>query len=112
MLVILPGMELQFPQVSPFLELIQQAEQTPSNIVLRDHSLGTTATARQLLESVALLRNKLQQALQQNAIYESWNDSDDKFIFLIAAPGLEYVVSMLTIFSLGAAMSAQCKYML
>ncbi|KAG0645085.1 Acyl-synthetase family member [Hyphodiscus hymeniophilus] len=100
-------MQLSFPSVSPFLELVQQAERNSKNIILRDHSLGVAATAGQLLYNVSLLRNKLRTALLQNGMYDARNDNEDKFIFLLAPPGWEYVVSMLTIFSLGAAMSAQ-----
>ncbi|OBT96809.1 hypothetical protein VE01_04103 [Pseudogymnoascus verrucosus] len=97
-------MQLLFPPVSPFLELIQHARQHPDRIALRDHSTGKTATAGQLLQRVSSLRDKLKDELLQNG----WETAgQDKFIFLIAPPGLEYVVSMLTIFSLGAAMSAQ-----
>lgn len=100
-------MQLLFPPVSPFLELIQRARESPDRIILRDHSSGKTATAGQLLQRVASLRDKLKDELLQN----EWESaSQEKFIFLIAPPGLEYVVSMLTIFSLGAAMSAQCKW--
>lgn len=99
-------MQLLFPPVSPFLELIQHERKTPDRIILRDHSTGKTATAGQLLQRVSSLRDKLKEELLQNG----WESaSQDKFIFLIAPPGLEYVVSMLTIFSLGAAMSAQCR---
>ncbi|KFY18238.1 hypothetical protein V492_00058 [Pseudogymnoascus sp. VKM F-4246] len=97
-------MQLLFPPVSPFLELIQRAREDPERIILRDHSTGKTATAGQLLQRVASLRDKLKDELLQNG---SESASQDKFIFLIAPPGLEYVTSMLTIFSLGAAMSAQ-----
>ncbi|KFY16238.1 hypothetical protein V491_05382 [Pseudogymnoascus sp. VKM F-3775] len=97
-------MQLLFPPVSPFLELIQRAREDTDRIILRDHSSGKTATAGQLLQRVASLRDKLKDELLQN----EWESaSQEKFIFLIAPPGLEYVVSMLTIFSLGAAMSAQ-----
>lgn len=99
-------MQLLFPPISPFLELIQHERQSPERIILRDHSSGRTATAGQLLQRVSSLRDKLKEELLQNG---SESASQDKFIFLIAPPGLDYVVSMLTIFSLGAAMSAQCK---
>lgn len=105
-------MELSFPPISPFLELIEREERSPNKIILRDHSSGVTATAGQLLHSVSLLRDKLQATLLQNGMYDAGNASDDRFIFLLAPPGWEYVVSMLTIFSLGAAMSAQCKHLL
>jgi hypothetical protein len=101
-----------FLPVSPFLELIQWEERSPNMIILRDHSSGMTATAGQLLYSVSLFRDKLQATLLQNGMYDARNDSEDRFIFLIAPPGMEYVVSMLTIFSLGAGMSAQCKPLL
>ncbi len=97
-----------FPPLSPFLELIQQAEHSPDSIVVRDHSSGMTATAGQLLYSVSLLRAELQAKLEQNSMYDTQNDNEDRFIFLLAPPGLEYVVAMLTIFALGAGMSAQC----
>ncbi|KFY69362.1 hypothetical protein V496_00297 [Pseudogymnoascus sp. VKM F-4515 (FW-2607)] len=97
-------MQLLFPPISPFLELIQHERQSPDRIILRDHSSGRTATAGQLLQRVSSLRDKLKEELLQNG---SESVSQDKFIFLIAPPGLDYVVSMLTIFSLGAAMSAQ-----
>lgn len=105
-------MQLFFPPVSPFLELIQHEQQNPNKIILRDHASGKTATAGELLQRVSLLRDKLQGALLPNGMCNGENSSDDKFIFLVAPPGLEYVVSMLTIFSLGAAMSAQCKQLL
>ena len=101
-------MQHSFPPISPFLELIQWEENTPTTIILRDHSSGMTATAGQLLHSVSLLRAKLQATLVQNRMYDARNN-EDRFIFLLAPPGLEYVVSMLTIFSLGAGMSAQCN---
>jgi acyl-coenzyme A synthetase/AMP-(fatty) acid ligase len=99
-------MQLLFPPISPFLELIQHERQSPDRIILRDHSTGKTATAGQLLQRVFSLRDKLKEELLQNG---SESASQDKFIFLIAPPGLDYVVSMLAIFSVGAAMSAQCK---
>ena len=102
-------MPRSFPPASPFLELIQRNERTPNKIILRDHSSGVEATAGQLLHSVSHFRDKLQAKLLHNGIYDGRNANDDKFIFLIAPPGWDYVVSMLTIFSLGAAMSAQCK---
>ena len=102
-------MLLSFPPVSPFLELIQRAEKSPNHIILRDHSSGVIATAGQLLYSVSVLRDKLQEILLQRGMYDAGNANEDWFIFLIAPPGWEYVVSMLTVFSLGAAMSAQCK---
>ena len=102
-------MQLSFPPLSPFLELIQREERSPNKIILRDHSLGVTATAGQLLHSVSLLRDKLQAALMQSGMYHTETTNEDRFIFLLASPGWEYVVSMLTIFSLGAAISAQCK---
>ena len=105
-------MQLSFPSVSPFLELIQREEQNPDKIILRDQSSGVTATAGQLLHSVSLLRDRLQATLLQNGMYDAGKASEDRFIFLIAPPGWEYVVSMLTIFSLGAAMSAQCEHLL
>ena len=102
-------MEVPFPPVSPFPELIKLADRSPEKIILRDHSLGVTVTAGQLLHSVSFLRDKLQASLLQNGMHDAGNANEDKFVFLLASPGLEYVVSMLTIFSLGAAMSAQCK---
>lgn len=116
-------MDFSFPPISPFLELTQRAKQSPERIILHDHNSGISATASQLLHSVALLRVKVQAALSENGIdtktpigeqnsisLEKQTASDkDRFIFLIAPPGWEYVVSMLTIFSIGAAMSAQCK---
>lgn len=104
-------MQHSFPPISPFLELIQSEERTPNAIILRDHSSGMTATAGQLLHSVSLLRAKLQATLVQNRMYNARNN-ECRFIFLLAPPGLEYVVSMLAIFSLGAGMSAQCKPLL
>jgi len=105
-------MQHSFPAVSPFLELIQRQERSPDKIILRDHSSGVTATAGQLLRSVSSLREELHTTLLQNGMYDAGNASEDRFIFMIAPPGWEYVVSMLTIFSLGAAMSAQCKMFL
>ena len=102
-------MDLNFPLVSPFLELIQRSERDPNRIIIRDHSSGVAATAGQLLHSVSLLRHKLQTTLLQNNTHVAENANEDRFIFLIAPPGWEYVVSMLTIISLGAAMSAQCR---
>lgn len=124
-------MHLVFPPISPFLELVQHVQQIPDKIVVRDHYSGRTATAGQLLQSVASLREKLQAATSQlqnghangngtsngnhangtsNGNHVNGNHaSQGKFYYLIAAPGLEYVVSMLTIFSLGGVMSAQCK---
>jgi len=99
-------MQHYFPSVSPFLELIQRQERSPNKIILRDHSTGVTATAGQLLYSVSLLRNKLQTTLLQYGMYDARNGNEDRFIFILAPPGLEYVVSILTIFSVGAAMSA------
>jgi malonyl-CoA/methylmalonyl-CoA synthetase len=100
-------MEL-LPPISPFLELRERAIQSPNKIILRDHSSGVTATAGQLLHSVCLLREKLQRTISQY----SEDGSEDKFIFLLASPGWEYVVSMLAIFSVGAAHSPQCKHSL
>jgi malonyl-CoA/methylmalonyl-CoA synthetase len=104
-------MQHSFPPISPFLELIQSEKRTPNTIILRDHSSGMTATAGQLLHSVSLLRAKLQATLVQNRMLDPRNN-EERFIFLLAPPGLEYVVSMLTIFSLRAGMSAQCKPLL
>ncbi|KAK6585696.1 hypothetical protein PZA11_002423 [Diplocarpon coronariae] len=100
-------MLLSLPAVSPFLELIQLEKRNPRKVVLRDHSLGVTATAGQLLHSVLLLRQELHAAILNNGMYEGRKVGEDRFIFLIATPGWEYVVSMLTIFSLGAGISAQ-----
>jgi hypothetical protein len=100
-------MEHIFPPISPFLELIECNQRSPNRVILRDHSLGVTATAGQLLHSVALLRDKLRATGLEKRISNS--NSDDNFIFMIASPGLEYVVSMLTIFSVGASISPQCK---
>lgn len=102
-------MHLVFPHISPFLELVQHVQQIPDKIVVRDHYSGRTATAGQLLQSVASLREKLQVSQPQNGTCNGDHGSQGKFYYLIAAPGLEYVVSMLTIFSLGGVMSAQCK---
>lgn len=102
-------MELFFPPVSPFLELIQRAEQKSQKIILRDHSTGKSATAGELLSAVAHFRKKVKGALQRNGLYDTSDDSRENFIFLLASPGWEYVVSMLTILSLGAGMSAQCE---
>ncbi|CAG8976830.1 hypothetical protein HYALB_00009094 [Hymenoscyphus albidus] len=99
-------MEHRFPSISPFLELIEQERRSPNKIILRDHTSGVTVTAGQLLYSVSLLRNKLDKALLHNGYYESEHNGE-KFIFLIAPPGVQYLVSMLTIFSLAAGMSAQ-----
>ncbi|PMD21337.1 acetyl-CoA synthetase-like protein [Hyaloscypha hepaticicola] len=100
-------MQLPFPAFSPFVELIQLEKRSPQKIILRDHSSGVTATAGQLLHSVSFLREKLQATLLQNGIDNARTSGDDKFIFMIAPPGWEYVVSMLTIFSLGAGISPQ-----
>lgn len=102
-------MHLVFPPISPFLELVQHAQQIPDKILVRDHYSGRTATAGQLLQSVASLREKLPGARQQNGTSNGDKAHQDEFYYLIAAPGLEYLVSMLTIFSLGGVMSAQCK---
>lgn len=98
-----------FPPVSPFSELVQQVERTPNTIILRDHSSGMTATAGQLLYRVSLLRAELREILVESGLYKDQNENKDRFIYLLAPPGLEYIVSMLTIFSLGVGMSAQCK---
>lgn len=98
-----------FPPISPFLELIEKVQRTPNAIILRDHSSGKTATARQLLFRVSLLRAELQAILKNNGVTTYKNDDKDHFIYLLAPPGLEYIVAMLTIFSLAAGMSAQCK---
>ncbi len=102
-------MHLSFPPVSPFVELIQQAEQNPKKLILKDHSSGETATAGQLLHSVSLLRDKLQAAILRSGTYSTKTAVKERFIFILAPPGLQYVVAMLTIFSLDAGMSAQCK---
>lgn len=98
-----------FPAISPFLELVKHAEQIPDKILVRDHYSDRTATAGQLLQSVAFLREKLQGTQRQNGTCNGDHTDQGKFYYLIAAPGLEYVVSMLTIFSIGGVMSAQCK---
>ncbi|PVH96546.1 acetyl-CoA synthetase-like protein [Periconia macrospinosa] len=95
------------PPVSPFLELIERADRNPKKIILRDHSSGVSATSGQLLHSISSFRAKVHKNLLRNPLYDATNMKDDKFIFLLAPPGFEYVVSMLTIFSLGAAISAQ-----
>ena len=102
-------MQHPFPSISPFLELIQWEERTPNKIILRDRSTGRTATAGQLLHSVALFRAKVQAILGKDSVDNVGNSKENRIILLLAPPGLEYVVSMLTIFSLGAGMSAQCK---
>ena len=102
-------MQFSLPPISPFLELIELQKRRPDKIILRDHYSGVTATAGQLLFSVSQFREKLRTTLLQSGIYDGVEESDDKFIFLLAPPGWEYVVSMLTIFSLGAGLSAQCK---
>ena len=98
-----------FPSVSPFPELIERAKRNPKKIVLRDHSAGINATGGQLLHSVSRFRGKLLERLGGHLTSSAENGNEEKFVFLIAPPGWEYVVSMLTIFALGAAMSAQCK---
>ncbi|KAL2067236.1 hypothetical protein VTL71DRAFT_1660 [Oculimacula yallundae] len=99
-------MQLSFPRLSPFLELIQLAQRDPSKIVLRDHCTSKTATAGQLLHSAAFLRSKIQAALGSDDNKGAKQCNKDRFIFLIAPPGLEYVAAMLAIISLGAGMSA------
>lgn len=105
-------MHLVFPPISPFLELVQHAQQNLDKIIVRDHYSGRTATAGQLLQHVSLLREKVQATLLQNGACNGDKANQGKFYYLIAPPGLEYVVSMLTIFSLGGVMSAQCKQLL
>jgi len=100
-------MKHSFPPASPFPELIQRAEQTPERIILRDHSASVTATAGQLLQAVSHFREKVDESIVRNAINGDHDENKEKFIFLLAPPGFEYVVSMLTILSLGAGMSAQ-----
>ncbi|CZT00093.1 uncharacterized protein RAG0_08240 [Rhynchosporium agropyri] len=100
-------MQLSFPHLSPFPELIQRAQRDPSKIVLRDHSTGKTATAGKLLQSVSLIRADIQAALGGNDTECAQKYKNDRFIFLLAPPGLEYVAAMLAIISLGAGMSAQ-----
>ena len=80
--------------------MTQRAKRSPNKIILRDHSSGVAATAGQLLHSVALLRDRLQAKLLENGMYNG-RKADDKFIFLLAPAGWQYVVSMLAIFSLG-----------
>ncbi|CEJ91338.1 hypothetical protein VHEMI07056 [[Torrubiella] hemipterigena] len=113
-------MHFTFPAISPFLELVQHAQEIPDKIIVRDHYSNRTATAGQLLQSVAALREQIQSSQQQNGTSNGVNSnavstngtngvsaSQNKFYYLIAAPGLEYLTSMLTIFSLGGVMSAQ-----
>lgn len=102
-------MHFVFPAISPFLELVKHAEQIPDKILVRDHYSDRTATAGQLLQSVAFLREKLQGTQRQNGTCNGDHTNQGRFYYLIAAPGLGYVVSMLTIFSIGGVMSAQCK---
>lgn len=112
-------MHFVFPAISPFLELVNHAQTIPDKVIVRDHSSGKTATAGQLLQSVAALRKELQATQQQNGTTNGHtngttngnHEAQKKFYYLIAAPGLEYLVSMLTIFSLGGVMSAQCTSM-
>lgn len=105
-------MNFSFPPASPFLELIQRAEQSPDKIILRDHSENVTATAGQLLQAVSYFRQKVDESIVRNAINGDHDENKEKFIFLLVPPGFEYVVSMLTALSLGAGMSAQCKQIL
>ncbi|EKD12998.1 uncharacterized protein L3040_007081 [Drepanopeziza brunnea f. sp. 'multigermtubi'] len=100
-------MQFSFPPISPFPELIELEHRNPEKLVLWDHSLGITATAGQLLYSIARFRERVQAAILQNDMYQGRAERDDRFIFLMAPPGWEYVVSMLTTFSLGAGISAQ-----
>jgi len=102
-------MKLSFPPASPFPELIKRAEQTPDKIILRDHSASVTATAGQLLQAVSHFREKVDESIVRNGIKGDHGENKEKFIFLLVPPGFEYVVSMLTVLSLGAGMSAQCK---
>lgn len=120
------NMHFTFPAISPFLELVQHAQDIPDKIIVRDHYSNRTATAGELLQSVASLREQIQTSQQQNGTSSNGvtsngistngtngtngiSASQNKFYYLIAAPGLEYLTSMLTIFSLGGVMSAQCK---
>lgn len=99
-----------FPPISPFLELIEKVQRTPNAIILRDHSSGLNATAGQLLHRVSLLKAELQAALGDKYSHKVQINNEDQFIYLLALPGLEYIVAMLTIFSLGVGMSAQCEF--
>ena len=102
-------MQLSFPRMSPFPELIQFVQRDPSKIVLRDHSTSKTATAGELLQNVSNIRAGIQAALGSDGIDRAHRDNKDRFIFLLAPPGLEYVAAMLAIISLGAGISAHCK---
>ncbi|KAG9241504.1 hypothetical protein BJ878DRAFT_545189 [Calycina marina] len=100
-------MPVPFLLASPFVELIKHAEKEPDKIILRDHAAGVTATAGELLNAVSLLRQEVHSCVLASGMYDAVGPNSDKFIFILAPPGLDYVVAMLTIFSLGAAISPQ-----
>jgi len=92
-----------FPPISPFRELLQHHEQDPTRVVLKDHNLKINATTGQILHSVAVLRDKLQQELELHE--PSDGKHGDQFIFTLVPIGWEYIVSMLAIISLDAAIA-------
>lgn len=98
-----------FPAVSPFLELAKRVKQEPEGTILRDHLTRRSITARDLLYYVARLRRTIWSELLKTDD-GSQVDLRGRFIFIVAPPGVEYIVSMLAILSCGAAISPQCMY--
>jgi len=98
-----------FPSVSPFPELVQHHERDPSRTILIDHNLKIEATAGQILHSVALFKEKVQELLKNNDVCELQQEHNDRYIFMLVPIGWEYIVSMLTILSLDAAIAPLSK---
>jgi hypothetical protein len=100
--------EMDIPHWSPIRELVEGAKLRPKHIVIRYHGAGIGGTSAQLLDKVFSLRNDLRNSLPEYTLSKI-RDGEDVFICVLVPPGCEFVVSLLVIFALGAAICTMCE---
>jgi hypothetical protein len=102
--------QMDLPSFSPFPELYEQATRNLEHAILYDYARLLSQTSAQLLLSVAHARNHLRESLDAEILSKLRSSDEDVFIFTLTPPGYEFVVYMLAILSLGAAICPLCEF--
>jgi malonyl-CoA/methylmalonyl-CoA synthetase len=99
---------LLVPSFQPFKQLLETARTSPGKVVLRDFAANVSATAPQLLHAVVTFQEYFLNVLSLKT-RAKLDAGEDVFICLLAPAGWEFVVAMLAIRVLGAAVCPLCE---
>ncbi|KAL3478141.1 hypothetical protein BJX99DRAFT_108438 [Aspergillus californicus] len=94
-------MPIEIPKQPWFTQLYHHWEITPERVCIRDYETGKNATFTEFLYDVVKHGEQLRSQLSEDIQTRLRDPSEEVFITILAAPGYEFAVIVLAIYSIG-----------